>query len=250
VPEVRACAAEAAGRLADTGSIGELVGLTRPVFSDGERVAAAAALGYLGETTVAPVLTGLLDDPSEPVRRAAAAAVGRLGAVSDEGEALGRELLANEASFAGDARVEFLGALAATRTPSAKPFFDGELRRHAEGTSGSFACEVGLYLLGDAARRRVVLEGAVGGRRGANPTLAILALVLSGDTDAERAATAAIRARSSALRESAALALGLAGPAWAEPLLRQAARDPDRGVALRARVGTRWLELRRVPGGR
>jgi HEAT repeat protein len=238
IPEVRARAAEAAGRLADTASIPAIVGLTRPVFSEGERVAAAAAIGVLGDAGAVDLLAGLLDDSSEPTRRAAAAAMGRLGIGGDR-------LLAREASFAGDARVEFLGALATTRTPAAKAFFKADIRRHAEGSAGRFACEVGLFLLGEDELRESVVAGAVGRRDGANATLAIIALVLAGAPEAERAATAAIRARAAGLRESAALALGVARPAWAGPLLREAAKDLDLGVALRARVGLRWLESAR-----
>jgi hypothetical protein len=205
----------------------------------------------LCDPAAARPLAELLGDPSEPVRRAAAAALGRLGVG-------GHDLLAYEASFAGDARVEFLGALAVTRLADAKPFFEKEIRRHPGGSPGRFACEVGLFLLGPAEgepgeegkRRRLVIEAALGRIEGANPTLALIALVLAGDPESEKIARAAIRARSSALRESVALALGAARPDWAGPLLREAAEDRDPRVALRARVGLTWLGLRGASEGR
>ncbi len=238
--EVRARAAEAAGRLGDAASIPELVRITGEKFSEGERVAGAAALGFLGDERVAGLLVALLDDPSEALRRTAAAALGRLGL-------RGKELLARSDRFEGEARVEYLGALALVRTPRARALFERELARPSVGEPARFACEVGLYLLGDRSRRARVVKGALGERAGVNPTLAITALVLARDREAEAVARHCLGSRARRLRESAALALGVARPQWAGPLLRRAAADPHPGVRLRARVGLRWLALRKPP---
>ena len=237
-PEVRARAAEATARLGDIGGIPELVALLQPKFSEGERVAAAAALGFIGDERVGQSLVGLLDDESEPVRRAAASALSRLGLHS-------RELIARQDRYTGAARIEFLGGLAVARAPAARKLFEQELAR--EGVSGSirYACEVGLYLLGDRSHREAVLAGGRGERRGVNPTLAMVALILARDPQGEEAVRAALRSRNPTMRESAAFALGVARPDWAAPLLTEAAKDAHPGVALRARVGLRWIAARK-----
>jgi len=239
--EVRARAAEAAGRIGDPEALPALLQLIRPGFSDGERVAAATAIGLLGDVRTAEALAALLDDGSEHVRRSAATALAQLGT---KGEAL----LLHEAAFAGAARADFLGALAILRVPLARHFFRQELARSRAGSAERLACEIGLFLLGDAAHRQAVLDGARPRRPGANPALAMAALVLARDPEAEKLASEAIRSADPVARESAALALGVARPSWGEPLLREAASDRDRAVALRARVGLRWYALRGVRG--
>ena len=239
VAEVRARAAEAAARTGDPGSLPDLVALTQPKFSDGERVAAATALGFIGDGRVGGRLVAMLDDPSEPVKRAAAAALGRLGV-------RGEDLLARQERFEGAARVEFLGAIAVARIPAARALFERELGRKGLDDRARFACEVGLFLLGDGAKRAAVVAGARRARRGANSTLAMVALILARDREAEALLREALRSGDSAVRENAALALGMARPEWAAPLLHERTSDPHPGVRLRARVGLRWLALRRA----
>ncbi|MHC5053783.1 MAG: HEAT repeat domain-containing protein [Planctomycetota bacterium] len=237
-PEVRARAAEATARLGDVGGIPELVALLQPKFTEGERVSAVAALGFIGDERVGQPLVGLLDDPSEPVRRAAASALARLGLH-------GRELLSRQARYKDAARVEFLGALAVARVPEARRLFEQELSREGVSEPMRYACEVGLYLLGDRSRRDAVIAGARGERRGANPTVAMVALMLARDPQGEESVRTALRSQNPAMRESAAFALGVARPDWAEPLLREAVKDGHPGVALRARVGLRWIAARK-----
>jgi len=240
--EVRARAAEATSRLGDVAGIPELVALLQPKFSEGERVAAASALGFIGDERVGQPLVGLLDDESEPVRRSAASALGRLGLH-------GRELLSRQAKFEGAARVEFLGALAVTRVPVARRFFEQELAKKGLAGPARFACEVGLYLLGDRSRGAGVLAAARGERGGANPTLAMTALIFARDPEGQKTVRAALRSRSPGMRESAVFALGAARPDWAAPLLREAAKDRHPGVSLRARVGLRWIATRETAEG-
>ncbi|MHC4199197.1 MAG: HEAT repeat domain-containing protein [Planctomycetota bacterium] len=240
IPEVRARAAAAAGRVGDLGSLPNLVALTQPKFSDGERVAAAATLGFIGDGRVGAALVAMLDDRSEPVRRAAAAALGRLGVRGDD-------LLAREARFKGVARIEFLGALAVARVAGARALYEKELGRKNLDDQSRSACEAGLFLLGDGARRAAVVAAARGARGGANVLLAMIALILARDRDAETVLREALRSDDFRFRESAALALGTARPAWAAPLLRERTSDPHLGVRLRARVGLRWVGLRKGP---
>jgi HEAT repeat protein len=237
-PEVRARAAEATARLGDVGGVPELVALLQPKFTDGERVAAAAALGFVGDERVGQSLVGLLDDESEPVRRAAASALSRLGLHT-------QELIARQGRYTGAARIEFLGGLAVARVPAARKLFEQELARKDVVEPMRYSCEVGLYLLGDRSRRDAVLAGARGEIRSVNPTLGMIALILARDPKAEETVRAGLRSRNPSMRESAAFALGVARPEWAAPLLAEAARDPHPGVALRARVGLRWIAARK-----
>ena len=77
------------------------------------------------------------------------------------------------------------------------------------------------------------------------PTVAMIALILARDPQGEESVRAALRSRNPAMRESAAFALGVARPDWAGPLLREAVKDGHPGVALRARVGLRWIAARK-----
>jgi HEAT repeat protein len=235
--EVRARAAEAGGRIGDRESINALASLARPAFSEGERVAAISAMGFLGDLRAAQILTVLLQDQSEPVRRVAASALAHLGT---GGEAL---VDATEA-FTGRARLDYLGALAVIREPKARKLFEQEMQAVGPDAAEFFVCRVGLYVLGDAQHRQTVWDGARGAAGGVNPGLALTALVLAGDPDARELAAQILKAGGPGLREGAALALGVARPAWAGPLLKLAVGDPDASVALRARVAQRWFELR------
>jgi HEAT repeat protein len=235
--EVRARAAEAIGRVGDVASLKALVSLARPIFSEGERVAAIAAIGFLGDTRAQGVLETLLRDGSEPVRRAAASALAHLG--------VGGEKLADQTdAFSGAARVDFLGSLALLRVNRARKLFETDLQGAPQGSAVRFACEVGLYLLGDGARRQVVWNGARGGVRGGNPAMAVSALILAKDGKVQALIEQILKSASPALREAAVLGLGVARPAWGEKLLRRAVADSSRGVALRGRVALRWLTVR------
>jgi HEAT repeat protein len=236
-PEVRTRAAEAAGRCGEAGSLQHLAGLARAVFSEAERTAAIAAIGFIGDARAEKLLAMLLNDKSEQVRRAAASALAHLGLGGDA-------VLAHSGAFTGDARVDFLGALALLRVERARKTFEEELKSVPKGSPAWFASHAGLYLLGDAARRRVVWDGARGALQGANPALALTALILAKDKDARALVGEILEKAQPGLRESAALALGVARPAWAAPLLEKAAAQPHPGLALRARVSKRWLALR------
>lgn len=235
--EVRARAAEAAGRMMDSACLNGLVNLARPEFSDGERVAAVSAIGFIGDVRAGRMLEMLLADQSEYVRRAAATALAHLG--------VGAQVLLDHTQyFTDNARLDYLGALALLRYPKARALFEQEAQKAPVGSAMRFPCEVGLYLLGDAARRAVVWDGARGAHAGANPSLALAALILAKDGDVQELVAQIMNAGPETLRENAVLAVGVARPSWAGFVLRDAVGDPDSSVALRARVALRWFEVR------
>jgi len=235
--EVRARAAEAAGRIGDLQSMSALVSLARPVFSEGERVAAISAIGFLGDVRAGQLIEMLLADKSEHVRRASASALAHLGVG-------GPAMIELTDAFSGKIRLDYLGALALLREQKARALFRQEREKASPNGSMRFACEVGLYLLGEKTSREYVFAGARGAVDGANPGLALTALMMGGDPEARQLTSQILKAGNPSLRESAALALGIARPAWAGPLLAEAASDPDASVALRGRVAKRWFQLR------